>query len=190
MRRMYCTFMNIQESSPVEVDYPHSLSMSKNDHPASQPLEEDLTLASLRHATELGYSLESPESPKSDDELFRDQSPWHSAVKDVSLQTDDQVINVPWWSRRRLVTLSQLLVSISPGGTELIKYFGALLFNLTAFILPALYGTLSKMWIAAIDGSLVCVPMLTLVSRVFVRRAFSIWNRNRLVCQMRVSLLK
>ncbi|KAK0702306.1 hypothetical protein B0H67DRAFT_595467 [Lasiosphaeris hirsuta] len=35
------------------------------------------------------------------------------------------------------------------------KYAGALLFNLGAFILPALYGTLSKLWVANIDASLV-----------------------------------
>ncbi|KAK3356500.1 hypothetical protein B0T25DRAFT_602994 [Lasiosphaeria hispida] len=35
------------------------------------------------------------------------------------------------------------------------KYAGALLFNLGAFILPALYGTLSKLWVANIDSSLV-----------------------------------
>ncbi|GAA5919399.1 hypothetical protein JCM6882_005087 [Rhodosporidiobolus microsporus] len=35
------------------------------------------------------------------------------------------------------------------------SYSGALLFNLCTFLLPALYGTLSKMWIASIDASLV-----------------------------------
>ncbi|PNH38617.1 hypothetical protein VD0004_g8220 [Verticillium dahliae] len=34
-------------------------------------------------------------------------------------------------------------------------YIGALLFNLASFILPALYGTLSKFWVANIDASLV-----------------------------------
>lgn len=34
-------------------------------------------------------------------------------------------------------------------------YLGALLFNIAAFILPALYGTLSKLWVASIDSSLV-----------------------------------
>jgi len=34
-------------------------------------------------------------------------------------------------------------------------YHGALLFNIAAFILPALYGTLSKLWVANIDGSLI-----------------------------------
>ncbi|KAI4249121.1 MAG: hypothetical protein L6R42_009064, partial [Xanthoria sp. 1 TBL-2021] len=34
-------------------------------------------------------------------------------------------------------------------------YFGALFFNVLAFLLPALYGTLSKLWVANIDGSLV-----------------------------------
>ena len=34
-------------------------------------------------------------------------------------------------------------------------YSGALLFNLVAFVLPALYSTLSKLWVANIDKSLV-----------------------------------
>ncbi|KAH7309579.1 hypothetical protein B0I35DRAFT_359446 [Stachybotrys elegans] len=35
------------------------------------------------------------------------------------------------------------------------RYPGALLFNLAAFLLPALYSTLSKLWVASIDSSLV-----------------------------------
>ncbi|KAK3697493.1 hypothetical protein LTR37_017439 [Vermiconidia calcicola] len=35
------------------------------------------------------------------------------------------------------------------------RYTGSLLFNVSAFILPALYGTLSKLWVANIDSSLV-----------------------------------
>lgn len=35
------------------------------------------------------------------------------------------------------------------------RYFGSLAFNLAAFILPALYGTLSKLWVASIDTSMV-----------------------------------
>ncbi|KAI8631712.1 hypothetical protein F5Y19DRAFT_463388 [Xylariaceae sp. FL1651] len=35
------------------------------------------------------------------------------------------------------------------------RYFGALIFNVAAFILPALYGTLSKLWVANIDSSMV-----------------------------------
>lgn len=38
---------------------------------------------------------------------------------------------------------------------KLCSYFGALLFNIGAFILPALYNTLVKLWIANIDSSLV-----------------------------------
>jgi len=34
------------------------------------------------------------------------------------------------------------------------SYHGALIFNLCAFLIPAVYGTLSKMWIANIDSSL------------------------------------
>ncbi|KAI3334452.1 hypothetical protein F4824DRAFT_186430 [Ustulina deusta] len=35
------------------------------------------------------------------------------------------------------------------------RYFGSLAFNVAAFILPALYGTLSKLWVANIDSSMV-----------------------------------
>ncbi|KAI0537937.1 hypothetical protein GGR58DRAFT_324064 [Xylaria digitata] len=35
------------------------------------------------------------------------------------------------------------------------KYFGSLAFNVAAFILPALYSTLSKLWVANIDSSMV-----------------------------------
>ncbi|KXS96511.1 hypothetical protein AC578_6296 [Pseudocercospora eumusae] len=35
------------------------------------------------------------------------------------------------------------------------QYSGALLFNIAAFILPALYATLSKLWVANIDSSMV-----------------------------------
>lgn len=35
------------------------------------------------------------------------------------------------------------------------QYFGSLFFNIAAFILPALYGTLSKLWVAEIDASMV-----------------------------------
>lgn len=35
------------------------------------------------------------------------------------------------------------------------RYFGSLAFNVATFILPALYGTLSKLWVANIDSSMV-----------------------------------
>ncbi|KAF4342873.1 hypothetical protein FBEOM_3162 [Fusarium beomiforme] len=38
---------------------------------------------------------------------------------------------------------------------ENISQDGSLLFNLASFILPALYGTLSKLWVASIDSSMV-----------------------------------
>ncbi|KAK4543227.1 hypothetical protein LTR36_005777 [Oleoguttula mirabilis] len=37
------------------------------------------------------------------------------------------------------------------------RYSGSLLFNIGSFVLPALYGTLSKLWIANIDTSMVVV---------------------------------
>lgn len=55
----------------------------------------------------------------------------------VAIEHDNQRMSAKgaWWHRDR--------------------YFGALLFNLAAFILPALYSTLSKLWIANIDSSMV-----------------------------------
>ncbi|KAI0508438.1 hypothetical protein F5B22DRAFT_397381 [Xylaria bambusicola] len=45
----------------------------------------------------------------------------------------------------------------TPGPTKWNResYFGSLAFNIAAFILPALYGTLSKLWVANIDSSMV-----------------------------------
>lgn len=48
---------------------------------------------------------------------------------------EDASLRKAWWHRNR--------------------YQGALLFNLAAFFLPALYGTLSKLWVARIDASMV-----------------------------------
>ncbi|KAF1937362.1 hypothetical protein EJ02DRAFT_357031 [Clathrospora elynae] len=48
----------------------------------------------------------------------------------------------------------QALVDLKPS-LQRDTYFGALLFNICAFILPALYGTLSKLWVANIDSSMV-----------------------------------
>ncbi|BGP38833.1 hypothetical protein JCM10449v2_002771 [Rhodotorula kratochvilovae] len=54
---------------------------------------------------------------------------------DGAVHLDEEKPPAMWWSRRR--------------------YTGALLFNVGCFLLPAVYGTLSKMWIANIDASLV-----------------------------------
>ncbi|KAJ0275293.1 hypothetical protein Brms1b_006576 [Colletotrichum noveboracense] len=43
----------------------------------------------------------------------------------------------------------------SPRSFNRATYTGALLFNIVSFILPALYATLSKLWVANIDSSLV-----------------------------------
>jgi hypothetical protein len=50
------------------------------------------------------------------------------------------------------------------------EYFsGAVFFNFGTFILPAVYGTLSKLWVAKIDSSLVA----TTVVYMYVFNAFS-----------------
>ncbi|KAG9505145.1 hypothetical protein J7337_002111 [Fusarium musae] len=45
--------------------------------------------------------------------------------------------------------------AISSSSLHRTRYTGSLLFNLASFILPALYGTLSKLWVANIDASMV-----------------------------------
>ncbi|KAI2604811.1 uncharacterized protein GGS25DRAFT_398948 [Hypoxylon fragiforme] len=47
------------------------------------------------------------------------------------------------------------LLNKKPPSLSRASYPGALLFNTSAFLLPALYSTLSKLWVAAIDPSLV-----------------------------------
>lgn len=59
----------------------------------------------------------------------------------------------PWWSRDRCLLPSAH--SERNKKSNLLSYAGALLFNLTTFILPTLYGTLTKLWIAGIDSSLI-----------------------------------
>ncbi|KAL9047502.1 MAG: hypothetical protein Q9206_006723 [Seirophora lacunosa] len=55
--------------------------------------------------------------------------------------TSDALPHDPWTWKQRLLRAR--------------KYTGALLFNLLAFLLPALYATLSKLWVAKIDAALV-----------------------------------
>lgn len=43
--------------------------------------------------------------------------------------------------------------SLKEYGSRLSRYTGSLFFNFFAFLLPALYGTLSKLWVAQIDSS-------------------------------------
>ncbi|QBZ53513.1 hypothetical protein PoMZ_09199 [Pyricularia oryzae] len=52
-------------------------------------------------------------------------------------------------------------------------YTGALIFNLASFILPALYGTLSKLWVANIDSSfVVTTDAYTYIGRGLPRAAW------------------
>ncbi|KAF3936822.1 hypothetical protein ABW19_dt0204365 [Dactylella cylindrospora] len=59
--------------------------------------------------------------------------------RDEGLRNEDlhrhEVSREPWWSRSR--------------------YYGSILFNICTFLLPAVYATLSKLWVAQIDGSMV-----------------------------------
>ncbi|KAL6406007.1 hypothetical protein AUP68_10565 [Ilyonectria robusta] len=49
----------------------------------------------------------------------------------------------------------QVLLPTKRSAWHRTQYCGSLLFNIAAFILPALYGTLSKLWVAQIDSSMV-----------------------------------
>ncbi|CAL8577150.1 hypothetical protein XPA_002995 [Xanthoria parietina] len=62
----------------------------------------------------------------------------HSVTETVedAIQDEDRPSIINLWARRD-------------------RYFGALFFNVFAFLLPALYGTLSKLWVANIDSSLI-----------------------------------
>ncbi|CAN9239545.1 unnamed protein product [Alternaria sp. RS040] len=57
-------------------------------------------------------------------------------------------------SRERLSWRKQAVIDLKPSWHR-DTYIGALLFNTCTFILPALYGTLSKLWVANIDTSMV-----------------------------------
>lgn len=73
----------------------------------------------------------------------RPDSPLSPLEDDTKSPTQTTLINkLPW---KNLSYLARLRSS----------YHGALIFNIVAFLLPAVYGTLSKMWIANIDSSLV-----------------------------------
>lgn len=54
------------------------------------------------------------------------------------------------WSRDKYTSCPKVSKSLL---TRSVSYYGALIFNLAAFILPALYSTLSKLWVADIDPS-------------------------------------
>ncbi|KAF2180315.1 hypothetical protein K469DRAFT_640154 [Zopfia rhizophila CBS 207.26] len=77
-----------------------------------------------------------------------DDSPEQTFSED-EMPTDDQrheLPQLPWKKQLR----SDLKLSYRRK-----SYTGALLFNIGAFILPALYATLSKLWVANIDSSMV-----------------------------------
>ncbi|GAA6055933.1 hypothetical protein JCM3770_005600 [Rhodotorula araucariae] len=73
-------------------------------------------------------------------------------VLDEAVHLDAEKPSTMWWSRRR--------------------YPGALLFNVGCFLLPALYGTLSKIWIANIDASL----MVTTDTYTYVGIVVEVFN--------------
>ncbi|KAH3931394.1 hypothetical protein HBI56_139070 [Parastagonospora nodorum] len=58
------------------------------------------------------------------------------------------------WAESESSNKEQAMVDLKPSRHR-DTYFGALLFNICAFVLPALYGTLSKLWVANIDSSMV-----------------------------------
>lgn len=60
-----------------------------------------------------------------------------------------------WWSRERFVCFLTQAYHLKLLKTMFYRYFGSVIFNICTFLLPALYGTLSKLWVAKIDGSMV-----------------------------------
>jgi hypothetical protein len=74
---------------------------------------------------------------------------------DDELQTDTGVTRGSrWWDLRRKTYVNSLFLT-RKDGLLMGSYWGSLCFNLLAFLLPALYSTLSKLWVANIDSSLV-----------------------------------
>ncbi|KAF1923290.1 uncharacterized protein M421DRAFT_327920 [Didymella exigua CBS 183.55] len=85
--------------------------------------------------------------PKADDTLHNTRSIDNSTNdNDATQHLADQYSHLPLRSR----IWEDLKFSFHRDA-----YTGALLFNLCAFVLPALYGTLSKLWVANIDSSMV-----------------------------------
>ncbi|KAL2843246.1 hypothetical protein BJX68DRAFT_270255 [Aspergillus pseudodeflectus] len=77
----------------------------------------------------------------------------------LTLKTQGEDITSLAWSPKR-----DILASGSADGT--LSYVGTLLFNTGAFILPALHGTLAKIWIANINSSLVTTDVYTYIGTV------------------------
>ncbi|KAF2742101.1 hypothetical protein M011DRAFT_472503 [Sporormia fimetaria CBS 119925] len=65
---------------------------------------------------------------------------------DDTPSAEDNTLALPW----RTQAFTDLKPSLKRS-----TYTGALLFNICSFILPALYGTLSKLWVANIDSSMI-----------------------------------
>ncbi|KAK3386375.1 hypothetical protein B0T20DRAFT_449231 [Sordaria brevicollis] len=77
-----------------------------------------------------------------ENEIITTVSPGESSVYHVHNQSDDEPTthSKPKTGHRKLIPSRD-------------TYWGSLTYNVLAFLLPALYGTLSKLWIAQIDSS-------------------------------------
>lgn len=71
-------------------------------------------------------------------------------TQDVHVETN---LKPKLWTRKRQASFHPLKSWL----IDALSYTGALAFNLCAFLLPALYGTLSKLWVANIDSSQVVI---------------------------------
>ena len=81
----------------------------------------------------------------------------HFESETLSLPTSSSsLINATNMSAPKQSTvITSQLPSSSPSRLSRQRYAGTLLFNIASFLLPALYSTLSKLWIANIDPSMV-----------------------------------
>ncbi|KAF2787356.1 hypothetical protein K505DRAFT_257896 [Melanomma pulvis-pyrius CBS 109.77] len=77
-----------------------------------------------------------------------------SDAPDQSLVGETQHIGDEYDNEPRVPWKEQVRVDLKPRFKR-DTYTGALLFNICAFVLPALYSTLSKLWVANIDSSMV-----------------------------------
>jgi Na+-driven multidrug efflux pump len=84
--------------------------------------------------------------PSKDDDAVRVSDSPHHATDSGQEDELGERLNASW--------IRQMLVDLKPQWHR-DTYTGALLFNICSFILPALYSTLSKLWVANIDSSMV-----------------------------------
>ena len=118
-------------------------------------------LLGLRHKRMGNPAMESKSGIPSHNIQFRPEPPTATASSRaaVTAHADDRAIEheeVPTSHSPLTMRPGNFISRIArPSSWRRDHYAGALLFNLASFVLPALYSTLSKLWVANIDSQLV-----------------------------------